>query len=183
MNLEQGTDARATFLYAGLRSAQHVHSPAEPWSCERETSFVSAIHIEDTAMEQAVKVGSIPANIQFPDNLRGRIRFEESHHRLIFRGFMCKSDYDQLMRLSQDANYQNAVSHLFQISTVSDSPQMRRLGRVLATLTVACLLLAAMTWWSLLRNSPIEDYRTSPPTSDAGRVQTEQNGQDLHKQP
>lgn len=112
-------------------------------------------------MEHSVRVPSIPSNIEFPDNLQGRIRFDAAHHHLEFRGFMSKSEYDQLLRLSQDVNYQNAIVKPFQFSTVPDAPQLRRCGHVLAILTIACLLLAAIVWWSLLRGPPINDNRTS----------------------
>jgi hypothetical protein len=139
-----------------------------------------SIHVETFAMEHAVKVGSIPTNIQFPVNLGDRIRFEPSRQKLVFRGFMSKSEYDQLMRLSQDAQYQSAVSELFQLSTDTDSPQLRQFGRVLTILTIACLLLAALVWWSLLRNTSPGNHGMPPATSAVRSAETERAAQDQH---
>lgn len=114
-------------------------------------------------MEYAVKVGSIPAGLRFPDQLQKRIRFEADNQQLVFQGFMYKSDYDQLIRLSQDVSYQNAVAKLFQLSTDSDPPQMRKFGRILGGLTLVCLLLATIVWWSLLSNPVAGGSNSAPP--------------------
>ena len=103
-------------------------------------------------MEHTVQVTTMPVEIEFPRNLQRKIRFDRAQQQLVFRGFMCKSEYDQLLRLNQDVNYQNAVTQLFQQSTIPNAPQLRKLGRMLATLTIACFLLAALVWWFLLYN-------------------------------
>ncbi len=40
------------------------------------------------------------------------------------------------------------------VSTEAESTQLRRLAYVLAALVVACLLLAGVVWWQMLRSAP-----------------------------
>ena len=107
-------------------------------------------------MEYSVKVYSIPPDIHIPENLRKKIRFDSAQKQIVFRGFMCKTDYDQLMRLSDDVSFQSGVSQLFQISTVSDAPPMRRYRQILAAMTIACFLFVATAWWLLLSDKSPE---------------------------
>jgi hypothetical protein len=94
---------------------------------------------------------------------------------------MSKSEYDQLVRLSQDVKYQNAIAQLFQLSTISESPQLLQFGKVLAALTITCFLLSAMVWWWLLRDPPTAyGNRTPSVTSANGSVESEHAAHDLH---
>lgn len=113
------------------------------------------------AMEHFVKIRSIPNGLEFPESLQGRIQYDAAHKQLAFRGFMCKSEYDQLLELSPHVDYQVAIGELFQLSTVSNSPQLRKFGHVLAALTIACLLLAGFVWWTLLRTAPADTNGSS----------------------
>lgn len=105
------------------------------------------------AVENSAKLHTLPVGLQFPPELRDRIGFDAGKKRLVFHGFMTKSEYDQLARLHHDLEYQRAVERLFQLSAEPENPLVRRVGHVLAVLVVLCLLLAAIVWWQLVHVS------------------------------
>lgn len=124
-------------------------------------------------MDYAVKVRSLPKDLEFPPELRSRIRFDPAMKQLVFHGFMSKADYDRLTRLHSDLEYLRAVERLFQISTDVEQPLLRRFGQVLAVLAVLCVILAAIIWWQLLR----DPTPSVPSSTSAG---TDQSAQELH---
>jgi hypothetical protein len=119
-------------------------------------------------MDHSAMLQTLPETIAFPTALKERIRYEPARKRLVFSGFMTKSEYDQLTRLHNDVGYQRAVERLFQLSAEQDSPQFRRVLRVLAVLVALCLILGAVVWWQLLRTPRV------PSSDDADTSRAEQ---------
>jgi hypothetical protein len=116
------------------------------------------------AMDHSATLHDLPETFQFPPELRERIRFDTRRKRLVFSGFMTKSEYDQLFQLHGEVGYQRAIERLFQLSSEQEIPQFRRVLRVLGVLVVLCLMLGAVVWWELLRTprlSGINDRSTS----------------------
>jgi hypothetical protein len=102
-------------------------------------------------MDHSVKVGNWSASVEFPPDLKNRIFFDAPRKRLVFRDFMSKADYDRLSRLDEDLEYLRAIERLFQVSTEADFPEMRNISRLLGILVIACVIMAAVVWWQLLR--------------------------------
>lgn len=90
-------------------------------------------------MEHFVPLSRLPEGLTFPAEFQDRIHFDASRHRLVFRGFMRKSDYDALARLSGDLTYLDALQHLFSAATFDPPPATRRRKLV----AVAGLVIAA----------------------------------------
>lgn len=89
-------------------------------------------------MEHAVRIARLPSDMKFPPDLCDRIAFDSSRGRLVYRGFMCKSDYDRLVRLHRDLEYCRAIDELFRLS----SEAAWRMPRVKVWLAAAAVLLA-----------------------------------------
>jgi hypothetical protein len=64
-------------------------------------------------MERFVHMEKLPADLAFPAEYRDRIHFDAATRRLVYRGFMSKSDFDLLCRLSDDWSYRRPLEELF----------------------------------------------------------------------
>ncbi len=63
-----------------------------------------------------VKLEELPPGIKFPESLRDRMRYDRLEGLLIYAGFMTYNQRDELLALSADSQYQEAVERLFQMS-------------------------------------------------------------------
>jgi len=61
----------------------------------------------------SVRCDHLPTNPRLPDILLQRMQIDSDRHELRFEGFMSKAEYDLLMRLDRDLEYQRAVNELF----------------------------------------------------------------------
>ena len=84
-------------------------------------------------MEHSIALAQFPTGIDFPADLKLRIRYDPIRRRLVFLGFMSKSEFDRLQRLSDDWGYRRALEDLFRLCTFSE-PRSGVFGRVLAAL-------------------------------------------------
>jgi hypothetical protein len=89
----------------------------------------------EARMESLVPLDRLPADLHFPPEFGGRIRFDADRRLLSFVGFMSKADYDALSRLSADWPYRRALEELFRSSTADPGPRRRGLRRMLETVT------------------------------------------------
>lgn len=83
-------------------------------------------------MDHFVTMNRCPEGLEFPADLRTRIWYDPVKRRLVFRGFMSKSEFDRLCLLSEDWNYRRPLEDLFRLCT----PEEPRSGvfRVLTAL-------------------------------------------------
>ncbi len=78
-------------------------------------------------MLRSVKLDRLPENLVFPEKLADRISYDTDSRQLQFRGFMSKTDFDKLVCLHNDIDYQRALERLFQICTFESAPGPSRL--------------------------------------------------------
>ncbi len=71
-------------------------------------------------MDRFVRLESFPEGIEFPPALRDQVRYDVATKRLLWRGFMSKSDFDRLWSLTDDWGFRRALEDLFRISTIDD---------------------------------------------------------------
>jgi hypothetical protein len=64
-------------------------------------------------MDHFVKLDRLPDGYEFPPDLRDRISFDAQEHKLLFRGYMSKEDFDRLSQLTRDWGYRRALEDLF----------------------------------------------------------------------
>lgn len=62
----------------------------------------------------------LPQEVQFPESIKNRIRYDDYLQLLIFKGLMKENEYNELLKLSQDSAYQNAVKELFSNSQIEE---------------------------------------------------------------
>lgn len=87
-------------------------------------------------MDHFVILGSLPPGLQFPADLKDRIRFDATAHRLYFRGFMSKAEFDRLCALSDDWAYRRPLEELFRLCK-PDAPRPKGWRGLIAALTSA----------------------------------------------
>lgn len=63
-----------------------------------------------------VPLFSLPKELKFPEKLLKTIRFQKTKERLTFEGSMSPDQKEQLLGLSEDPEYQNAIEQLFEQS-------------------------------------------------------------------
>jgi hypothetical protein len=76
---------------------------------------IHALHMGIAVMIRSVPLAALPPNLRFPDDLRERVHYDTAKRQLQFDGFMSKRDFDKLLLLHNDIEYQRALEHLFQI--------------------------------------------------------------------
>ena len=86
-------------------------------------------------MEHSVQVDRFPVGIEFPADLKMRIRYDPIRRRLVFLGFMSKNEFDRLCRLSDDWSYRRPLEQLFQLCTLDqEEPRSDFFGRLRSAL-------------------------------------------------
>jgi hypothetical protein len=85
-------------------------------------------------MDHFVSLEKWPEGVEFPPELRDRIEYNAATRRLTFHGFMSKSDFDRLCRLSDDWGYRRPLEELFQQSTLAEEQPRSPLRRVMSSL-------------------------------------------------
>jgi hypothetical protein len=78
-----------------------------------------------------------PAGVEFPDELKLRIRYDPVRRRLVHIGFMSKIEFDRLWLVSDDWGYRRALEELFRLCTLDEeqgSGVFRRVRAVLGLL-------------------------------------------------
>lgn len=94
-------------------------------------------------MIQYVALSVPPADFQVPDDLKERFWYDRRRQRLCFDGFMSKSTYDQLLKLSRDVQYRRALEALFRSSIPEDNVgSFQRRKAAIAFITVFGLVAA-----------------------------------------
>jgi hypothetical protein len=73
-------------------------------------------------VEHSVPLERFPAEVEFPADLKLRIRYDPVRRRLVHIGFMSKSDYDRLFLLSDDWGYRRKLEDLFRLCTPEEAP-------------------------------------------------------------
>ena len=105
-------------------------------------------------MPRCVPLDSLPEDLSFPPTLQDRISYDPAKKQLCFEGFMSKTDFDKLICLSNDIDYQRALERLFQIATFSDSSTASSSKAwVLAAVAAAVATIGALLLLLLSRSS------------------------------
>jgi DUF1365 family protein len=87
-------------------------------------------------MDHFVPLERLPDGLRFPPELGDRVHYDAEHHRLVYRGFMSKVDFDRLCALSDDWAFRRPLEDLFRLCTPeAQAPRPGALRRAFAALT------------------------------------------------
>ncbi len=64
-------------------------------------------------MDHFVRLDKMPDGYQFPPDLQDRILFDPEAHKLVFRGYMSKGEFDRLSQLTRDWGFRRSLEELF----------------------------------------------------------------------
>lgn len=102
-------------------------------------------------MIRSVPLERLPDGLVFPEELAQRIRYDATRRRLEFDGYMSKVEFDKLLRLHNDLEYQKALERLFQICVFENTPaRPKRWVAVGATLAAVLVALVSSLFALLL---------------------------------
>jgi hypothetical protein len=85
-------------------------------------------------VEHFVKLDKLPEGLEFPANMKDRLYFDANAHKLIFRGYMSKAEFDQLSQLTTDWSFRRTLEDLFRLCVPEPEPVPGGWRRVLATM-------------------------------------------------
>lgn len=74
--------------------------------------------------ETSEKLSTLPAQVEFPEDFKDKIRYDNSQQLLIFIGVMSPDEKNALLNLSTDVSYKKAIESLFQRSQPRDKSKV-----------------------------------------------------------
>lgn len=83
-------------------------------------------------MDHFVKLDRLPENFEFPPDLKERFTFDPEGHKLRFRGYMSKADFDRVCQLTRDWGFRRTLEELFRLCVPEEQPRPRQRHRILA---------------------------------------------------
>jgi hypothetical protein len=64
-------------------------------------------------MDHFVKLDKLPEGFEFPPQLKDRIHFDPAARKLVFRGYMSKTEFDRICEPTRDWSFRRSVEELF----------------------------------------------------------------------
>jgi hypothetical protein len=83
-------------------------------------------------VDHFVNVQKLPEDFIIPPKFQNRIEFDAEAHKLIFHGYMSKTEFDHLSSISQDWRFRRTLEDLFRQCIPDSKPTHGGFGRVLA---------------------------------------------------
>ena len=71
-------------------------------------------------MDHFVNLEKLPANFEFPAELRDKIWYDAPSKKLFFRGYMSKTEFDHICERTKDWGFRRKLEELFQVSVEED---------------------------------------------------------------
>ena len=86
-------------------------------------------------MDHFVKLDRLPDNYEIPGPLSEKLHFDAEGHRLVFRGYMSKTEFDRICESTRDWGFRRSVEELFLKSVDQSEPAPEGKNRVFGILT------------------------------------------------
>jgi hypothetical protein len=105
--------------------------------------------MEWSDMDHFVNLERLPNNLEFPERLRDRIRYDAEQKVLVYHGPMWKRDFDILREVHDCRHYRRAIEELFRKATVEaeeGTAGNRRLALALGV-SFAVAVAAFLVWY------------------------------------
>jgi hypothetical protein len=85
-------------------------------------------------VDHFVTLERLPEPLEFPADLKDRIRIDAQSKRLYFRGYMSKADFDRICMLTKDWSFRRKLEELFQVCVDLDDEPPSKSARGLLSL-------------------------------------------------
>ncbi len=76
-------------------------------------------------VDHFVTLERLPEEMDFPADLKDRIRVDAQSKRLYFRGYMSKTDFDRICLLTKDWSFRRKLEDLFRICIYDEEPESK----------------------------------------------------------
>lgn len=73
-------------------------------------------------MDHFVKLERLPDGYQIPGSVEEKLHFDAEGRRLVFRGYMSKTEFDRICEPTRDWGFRRSVEELFMKSVVDAEP-------------------------------------------------------------
>ena len=80
-----------------------------------------------------VVIEDLPKEFRIPPQLLGRLEYDAAAKKLVYHGFMSKTDYDALVAVTSDWSFIRKLEALFQKCTLQSQQERRGLLRFLSS--------------------------------------------------
>jgi hypothetical protein len=98
-------------------------------------------------MRHTVPLAALPAKLAFPEQLAGRVGYDDARAMLYFDGVMFKGEFDQLNALSTDWSYRRSLEELFRLSVdISATGTRRKNRKTAAFISLGAVGVLALAW-------------------------------------
>jgi hypothetical protein len=81
-------------------------------------------------MDHFVQLDRLPDGYEIPRNLSEKLSFDADGHRLVFRGYMSKTEFDRICEPTRDWSFRRSVEQLFLKSVKEVEPARDGKNRV-----------------------------------------------------
>jgi hypothetical protein len=97
-------------------------------------------------MDHFVRLDRLPADLEFPEELQGKISYDSNRRALVHHGPMSKREFDMLSPLHTDSGYCRALEELFRVATWDAEEQGQGTGSFLKLcgIGIATLIVVAL---------------------------------------
>jgi len=85
-------------------------------------------------MDHFVKLERLPDGYEIPGSVRDKLHFDADGHRLVFRGYMSKTEFDRICEPTRDWGFRRSVEELFLKSVVDAKPARAGKNRIFGVL-------------------------------------------------
>lgn len=90
--------------------------------------------MREDEVDHFVKLEHLPEDFVLPPQFQNRLEFDAEARKLVFHGYMSKSEFDQISSLTKDWRFRRTLEELFCLCTPENKPPPAGFGRVLAVL-------------------------------------------------
>jgi hypothetical protein len=80
-------------------------------------------------VDHFVKLDKLPDGFEVPPQMKDRMHFDAEAHKLVFRGYMSKAEFDRLGELTNDWKFRRTLEELFRLSIPEQKPTSHGLRR------------------------------------------------------
>jgi hypothetical protein len=99
----------------------------------RKSDSVVAHRLMEDPVDHFVKLERLPEDLKLPPQFQNRLEFDPQAQKLVFHGYMSKSEFDQISSMTSDWRFRRTLEDLFRLCTPESTPKPNGFSQVLAT--------------------------------------------------
>jgi hypothetical protein len=101
----------------------------------RREARVGVSPMMEDPVDHFVKLDRLPDGFEFPPQLSDRIHFDPVARKLVFHGYMSKTDFDRMCQLTNDWAFRRTLEELFRLCVPEDPKKPQGVRRWLTAVT------------------------------------------------